>query len=85
MSPSPVTPSPRTRWSNFWAPSRRSALLECRPCREYRPLEGLTDLVGTAVVVQAMVFGNLGVASGSGVGFTAIPPRARTGSTSTSC
>jgi pyruvate,orthophosphate dikinase len=40
---------------------------------EYRRLEGLTDLAGTAVTVQAMVFGNLGVTSGSGVGFTRDP------------
>lgn len=40
---------------------------------EYRAIEGLTDLVGTAVVVQAMVFGNRGVTSGSGVGFTRDP------------
>ena len=40
---------------------------------EYRRLEGLTSLAGTAVTVQAMVFGNLGVTSGSGVGFTRDP------------
>jgi pyruvate, orthophosphate dikinase len=39
----------------------------------YRRLEGLTDLEGTAVTVQAMVFGNLGPTSGSGVGFTRDP------------
>lgn len=41
--------------------------------RQYRALEGLSDLAGTAVTVQAMVFGNKGVASGSGVGFTRDP------------
>ncbi|HXY94295.1 MAG TPA: PEP/pyruvate-binding domain-containing protein [Acidimicrobiia bacterium] len=40
---------------------------------QYRRLEGLTDLPGTAVTVQAMVFGNIGVNSGSGVGFTRNP------------
>ncbi len=40
---------------------------------EYRTLEGLTHLTGTAVTVQAMVFGNMGVTSGSGVGFTRDP------------
>ncbi|MGO9343106.1 MAG: PEP/pyruvate-binding domain-containing protein [Acidimicrobiales bacterium] len=40
---------------------------------EYRALEGLSHLAGTAVIVQAMVFGNLGVTSGSGVGFTRNP------------
>ena len=40
---------------------------------EYRTLQGLTDLIGTSVTLQAMVFGNMGVASGSGVGFTRDP------------
>jgi pyruvate,orthophosphate dikinase len=39
----------------------------------YRRLQGLTHLAGTAVTVQAMVFGNLGPTSGSGVGFTRDP------------
>ncbi|MGP8006325.1 MAG: pyruvate, phosphate dikinase [Acidimicrobiales bacterium] len=39
----------------------------------YRAIQGLTDLIGTAVTVQAMVFGNMGAASGSGVGFTRDP------------
>ncbi len=40
---------------------------------EYRRLHGLDDLVGTAVTIQTMVFGNLGGTSGSGVGFTRDP------------
>ena len=40
---------------------------------QYRRLGGLPDQPGTAVTVQAMVFGNLGVGSGSGVGFTRDP------------
>ncbi len=40
---------------------------------EYRRLRHLDHLSGTAVTVQAMVFGNLGVTSGSGVGFTRDP------------
>ena len=40
---------------------------------EYRALQGLTHLIGTAVTVQAMVFGNMGVTSGSGVAFTRDP------------
>jgi len=40
---------------------------------QYRALQGFTDLAGTAVTVQAMVFGNMGVTSGSGVGFTRDP------------
>jgi pyruvate, orthophosphate dikinase len=40
---------------------------------EYRRLNGLDARAGTAVVVQAMVFGNGDGASGSGVGFTRDP------------
>ncbi|WIY06665.1 PEP/pyruvate-binding domain-containing protein [Amycolatopsis mongoliensis] len=39
----------------------------------YRRLERLTGLPGTAVTVQAMVFGNRGLGSGSGVAFTRDP------------
>ncbi len=39
----------------------------------YRRLHGLDDTAGTALTVQAMVFGNAGGASGSGVGFTRDP------------
>jgi pyruvate,orthophosphate dikinase len=39
----------------------------------YRRLNGLSDESGTAVTVQAMVFGNAGGASGAGVGFTRDP------------
>ncbi|MGA3148397.1 MAG: PEP/pyruvate-binding domain-containing protein [Acidimicrobiales bacterium] len=39
----------------------------------YRELHGVTDLVGTGVTVQAMVFGNTGVASGAGVAFSRDP------------
>jgi pyruvate,orthophosphate dikinase len=40
---------------------------------EYRRLNGIDDDIGVAVTVQAMVFGNLGNTSGSGVGFTRDP------------
>lgn len=40
---------------------------------EYRALQGLSDAGGTAVTIQAMVFGNMGATSGSGVGFTRDP------------
>ncbi|OQX20766.1 MAG: phosphoenolpyruvate synthase [Desulfobulbaceae bacterium A2] len=43
--------------------------------REYRRLMDVSDDWGTAVIVQAMVFGNLGPESGSGVLFTAHPYR----------
>lgn len=39
----------------------------------YRKLNAIPDDLGTAVIVQAMVFGNLSPASGSGVGFTRSP------------
>ncbi|MBB4196656.1 hypothetical protein CCR94_20295 [Rhodoblastus sphagnicola] len=39
----------------------------------YRRLNGISDEGGTAVTVQAMVFGNAGGASGAGVGFTRNP------------
>jgi pyruvate, orthophosphate dikinase len=41
--------------------------------RHYRRLNGIDDLLGTAVTVQAMVFGNGGSTSGAGVGFTRDP------------
>jgi pyruvate, orthophosphate dikinase len=40
---------------------------------EYRRIERITGLVGTAVNVQAMVFGNMGEGSGTGVAFTRDP------------
>ena len=39
----------------------------------YRQLHDLNDDIGTAVTVQAMVFGNMGSLSGSGVAFTRDP------------
>ncbi len=39
----------------------------------YRRQNGIPDDIGTAVNVQAMVFGNLGDTSGTGVGFTRNP------------
>ncbi|MDX1620583.1 MAG: pyruvate, phosphate dikinase, partial [Nitriliruptorales bacterium] len=44
-----------------------------RRARNYRRLEGIPDDLGTAVNVQAMVFGNLGQDSGTGVVFTRDP------------
>ncbi|QVL33003.1 pyruvate, phosphate dikinase [Telmatocola sphagniphila] len=40
---------------------------------EYRRIERITGLKGTAVNVQAMVFGNMGESSGTGVAFTRDP------------
>ena len=44
---------------------------ESPKAQEYRRLNAFNDLLGTAVTVQAMVFGNAGGDSGSGVAFTA--------------
>jgi len=41
--------------------------------RHYRRANGIDDAMGTAVTVQAMVFGNSGGSSGAGVGFTRDP------------
>src|SRR5712692_10127158 len=41
--------------------------------RHYRRMNQISDDMGTAVNVQAMVFGNLGDTSGTGVGFTRNP------------
>jgi pyruvate,orthophosphate dikinase len=41
--------------------------------KEYRKYYGISDDLGTAVTVQAMVFGNMGPNSGSGVAFTRNP------------
>jgi pyruvate,orthophosphate dikinase len=40
---------------------------------QYRRIHGIGDTLGTAVNVQAMVFGNLGARSATGVGFTRDP------------
>ena len=41
--------------------------------KHYRRINNISDDLGTAVNVQAMVFGNLGDTSGTGVGFTRDP------------
>src|SRR6202161_2447259 len=41
--------------------------------KHYRRINNISDMLGTAVNVQAMVFGNLGETSGTGVGFTRNP------------
>jgi len=51
--------------------------------KHYRRMNNIDDMLGTAVNVQAMVFGNLGDTSGTGVGFTRNPangPRSSTAS-----
>ena len=44
---------------------------------KYRKIHAIAGLVGTAVNVQAMVFGNLGPTSGTGVAFTRDPSTGR--------
>jgi pyruvate,orthophosphate dikinase len=41
--------------------------------KHYRRINNIDDMLGTAVNVQAMVYGNLGDTSGTGVGFTRNP------------
>ena len=41
--------------------------------KHYRRINNIDDMLGTAVNVQAMVFGNLGDTSGTGVGLTRNP------------
>jgi len=47
--------------------------------KAYRRHTGISDELGTAVVVQRMVFGNHGASSGSGVAFTRDPSTGATG------
>ena len=49
---------------NSWESSR---------CIEYRKIHKIRNLLGTAVTIQTMVFGNMGLTSGSGVAFTRNP------------
>jgi len=44
--------------------------------KTYRRINDIDDMLGTAVNVQIMVFGNLGETSGTGVGFTRNPATA---------
>lgn len=48
---------------------------ETQKAAEYRKIMDVSDSWGTAVIVQAMVFGNKGGTSGAGVVFTAHPYR----------
>jgi pyruvate,orthophosphate dikinase len=47
--------------------------------RRYRQFRGISDTLGTAVTVQAMVFGNLDDRSGTGVAFSRDPATGRPG------
>ena len=41
--------------------------------REYRAMQNLQGLTGTAAIIQQMIYGNMGATSGSGVAFTRNP------------
>ena len=72
----------RRRASTFPTTPPSSCATRSRPCSsrgtasarcDYRKFEGIADDLGTAVNVQAMVFGNKGDDSGTGVAFTRNP------------
>ena len=66
--------SPRTRRSSCGAPSAPSSARGTTTAPiAYRKLNDIPESWGTAVNVQAMVFGNLGDDSGTGVAFTRDP------------
>jgi len=46
---------------------------DSKKAMKYRQINGITGLIGTAVNVQAMVYGNMGDDSGTGVAFTRNP------------
>jgi pyruvate,orthophosphate dikinase len=64
-------PSPRTQLKSAIEAVLRS--WSSPRAVSYRKLNRIPDDLGTAVIVQAMVYGNLSPASGSGVGFTRNP------------
>ena len=49
---------------------RSVRLMDERACYPYRKMEGIPQEWGTAVTVQAMVFGNMGDSSATGVCFS---------------
>jgi pyruvate,orthophosphate dikinase len=54
-------------------PSRRCSAAGTRRGRPLSRIEGIRGLLGTAVNVQSMVYGNMGDDSGTGVAFTRNP------------
>ena len=69
-----ASPSRRTRSSSSSWRSKRCSRAGCsRAPSRYRQVENITGLLGTAVNVQSMVFGNMGDDSGTGVAFTRNP------------
>ena len=76
----PASPSPRIPTSSCAAPSRRcSRSWNGARAVAYRVRERIPHDLGTAVNVQAMVFGNRDDNSGTGVGFTRDPATGATG------
>ncbi len=68
------TPFPREVRTQLWdAISAVFASWENPRAVRYRRMQGIHDGIGTACTVQAMVFGNTGPRSGSGVAFTRNP------------
>ena len=66
--------SRRTRSSSSSWRSRPCSRAGCSDkAVKYRQVENITGLLGTAVNVQSMVFGNMGDDSGTGVAFTRDP------------
>ena len=61
---------PKTRWNRFGGPSLPCFKAGTMRAITYRRLHNIPDEWGTAVTVQAMVFGNLGETSATGVAFT---------------
>ncbi|HBF23702.1 MAG TPA: pyruvate, phosphate dikinase, partial [Planctomycetes bacterium] len=67
-------PFPDDPWEQLWAAIAAVFDSWGNPrAAAYRRLNGIPDDWGTAVNIQAMVFGNLGEDSGTGVGFTRNP------------
>ncbi|KHG64790.1 pyruvate phosphate dikinase [Thermus sp. 2.9] len=68
------TPFPMDPWAQLSAAVEAVFRSWLNPrARTYRRIYGIPEDLGTAVVVQAMVYGNLGEDSGTGVGFTRSP------------
>ncbi len=67
-------PFPEDPWQQLWAGiGAVFASWMGKRAVEYRRIEGIPDTWGTAVTVQAMVFGNMGNDSATGVAFTRNP------------
>lgn len=67
-------PFPQDAHAQLWDAARAIFLSwNNRRAVRYRTLQGIDGAVGTACTIQAMVFGNVGPTSGSGVAFTRNP------------